>query len=311
MRNLADPDTELDQLFLQIGRASAQAAPVARTQAVLFTNMADTFEAISRDPLALQLTIEKSPPTERVSIRSLQIQRPFLADFADLSRRLRPAARELPRSLPAINRAFAVGTPVLPRTVGMNERFEGAFEELDELFDNPNTLLALRDLDTALTVTRPAIEFIAPYQTVCNYGVYFLNALGEHQSQPIAGGMGERVLPKGANGEQPNALTTQESSRYVDVPASVDPNYPPESPDGEPEASLHDQPRGPAIDAAGNADCQAGQFGYIDGPLPTDLRYPPSDDPEHLGGSHVVISRDTPGLAGPTYTGVRRLQDVP
>ena len=311
MRNLADPDTELDQLFLQLGRASAQAAPVAEEQARLFTHMADTFAAISRDPVALQQTIEKSPPTMDVAIRSFQVQRPFLADFADLSRRLRPAARELPRSLPAINRAFAVGTPVLPRTEPMNERFEGAFEELFELFDNPNTLLALRDLRTALSVTRPAIEYIAPYQTVCNYAVYFLNALGEHQSQPVAGGMAERVLAKGANSQQPNALTTQESSRYVDVPASVDPNYPPESPDGEPEASLHDQPRSPAIDSAGNADCQAGQFGYIDGPLPTDLRYPPSDDPDQLGGSHVVIAPDTPGLAGPTYTGVRRLQDLP
>ena len=29
MRNLSDPDTELDQFFLQIGRASAQVAPVA------------------------------------------------------------------------------------------------------------------------------------------------------------------------------------------------------------------------------------------------------------------------------------------
>jgi virulence factor Mce-like protein len=311
MRNLADRGTELDELFRQLGRASAQVAPVAETQARLFTHMADTFAAISSDPVALQRTIERSPPTMEVAIRSFQVQRPFLADFADLSRRLRPAARELPRSLPAINRAFAVGTPVLPRTVSMNERFEGAFEELFELFDNPNTLLALRDLNTALAITRPAIEFIAPYQTVCNYAVYFWNALGEHQSQPVAGGMAERVLAKGANSEQPNALTSQESSRFVDVPASVDPNHPPESPDGEPEASLHDQPRSPAIDAAGNADCQTGQFGYIDGPLPTDLRYPPSDNPDELGGSHVVIAPDTPGRAGPTYTGVRRLQDLP
>jgi virulence factor Mce-like protein len=311
MRNLADPATELDELFLQLGRASAQVAPVAETQARLFTHMADTFAAISSDPVALQQTIERSPPTMDVAIRSFRVQRPFLADFADLSTRLRPAARELPRSLPAINRAFAVGTPVLPRTVAMNQRFEGAFEELFELFDNPNTLLALRDLDTALAITRPAIEFIAPYQTVCNYAVYFWNALGEHQSQPVAGGMAERVLAKGANSEQPNALTSQESSRFVDVPASVDPNHPPESPDGEPEASLHDQPRSPAIDAAGNADCQTGQFGYIDGPLPTDLRYPPSDNPDELGGSHVVIAPDTPGRAGPTYTGVRRLQDLP
>jgi virulence factor Mce-like protein len=168
MRNLSDPDTELDQFFLQMGRASAQVAPVARTQALLFTDMADTFAAISANPRALQDTIEKGAPTMDVSIKSFRVQQPFLTDFTDLSARLRPAAEELPRSLPAINSAFKVGTPVLPRTVELNENLEKAFGELDDLFQNPNTLLALKDLTTAITVTRPALEYITPYQTVCN-----------------------------------------------------------------------------------------------------------------------------------------------
>src|SRR3954454_15270085 len=122
MRNLADPRTELDQFFLQIGRASAQVAPVAHTQAVLFTDMADTFAAISRCPACLQLTIEKSPPSLDAAIRSFPVQRSFYADFADLSNKLRPAARVLPRSLPALNVAFKVGTPVLPKTTKLNDR---------------------------------------------------------------------------------------------------------------------------------------------------------------------------------------------
>ena len=156
MQNLSDPSTELDQFFLQIGRSSAQVAPVARTQALLFTDMADTFAAITADPRALQDTIEKGAPTMDVSIDSFRVQRPFMADFTDLSARLRPAAQELPRSLPAVNRAFAVGTPVLPRTVELNENLEKAFGEAEDLFQNPNTLLALKDLTTAVTVTRPA-----------------------------------------------------------------------------------------------------------------------------------------------------------
>jgi virulence factor Mce-like protein len=315
MRNLADRDTRLDNLFRQLGRAAAQAAPVARTQAVLFTNMADTFAAISSDRRSLQATIEKSPPTIDTAVRSFRVQRPFLADFADLSRRLRPAARELPRSLPAINSALEAGTPVLPRTVGLNQRLEGLFAELDGLFENPATLMSLRKLRTAMAVTRPAIEFIAPYQTVCNYFVYFLGPLGEHQSQPVAGGTGERVLLKGAHSRQRNALTTRESSRPVDVPRDVDPDDPPHAPDGEPEASLHKQPRVPAIDAQGNADCEGGQRGYLDGPFPLDQRYPPSNDPNRLGGSHVVIGYDNPGLAGGTYVtrrlGIDHLEDVP
>src|SRR5688500_11418610 len=115
MENLADPKTDLDQFFRALGRASAEAAPVATANATAFTHMADTFEAFVPEPASLQQTIEKSPPTIDSSIASFRVQRPFLNDLADLSARRRPAARELPRSLPAINAAFKVGTPVLPR----------------------------------------------------------------------------------------------------------------------------------------------------------------------------------------------------
>ena len=55
----------------------------------------------------------------------------LLHDFTDLVHRLRPAAAELPRSLPAINSAFKVGTPVLPRTVELNENLEDALNEAE------------------------------------------------------------------------------------------------------------------------------------------------------------------------------------
>jgi hypothetical protein len=73
--------------------------------------------------------------------------------------------------------------------------------------------------------------------------------------------------------------------------------------------SYHLQPYQPAIDGQGNADCQAGQNGFPDR-LVTTGRYPPSSDPDESGGSHVVFDPNTPGLAGPTYTGIARLQDV-
>ena len=204
-----------------MGRASAQVAPVARTQALLFTDMADTFAAISANPRALQDTIEKGAPTMDVSIDSFRVQQPFLADFTDLSARLRPAAAELPRSLPPINSAFEVGTPVLPRTVELNENLETAFGELEDLFENPNTLLALKDLTTAVTVTRPAIEYIAPYQTVCNYFQYFVHPLGEAQSVvqtgPTGGGTVLNQNMKEVNTQQQNNYATSASSRPWDI----------------------------------------------------------------------------------------------
>ncbi|MGH2716089.1 MAG: MlaD family protein [Thermoleophilaceae bacterium] len=325
MRNLADPDTELDQFFLQIGRASAQAAPVAEIQAELFTNMADTFEAFSADPEALRLTIEKQPPTLDTAISSFRVQRPFLADFTDLSRRLRPAAQELPRSLPAVNDAFRVGTPILPRTVELNQRLESATAELEDLFQNPNTLLSLRDLDTALTVTRPAAEFIAPYQTVCNYFIYFAHPLGEHQSQLAMDKSGtvQNQGAKSVNGDQPNNYGTIQGSRNVDVPPGMDARgakAPPDGSMGPPGVPLHRLQAplyNPAIDAQGNADCQRGQEGYPNGPFATGARYGRGalSDKTPAGGNAPVTDPDYPILSGGTFesieNGIDNLADVP
>src|SRR5215204_6021250 len=270
MRNLANPDTELDQFFLQIGRASAQAAPVARTQALLFTDMADTFAALSADPRALQDTIEKGAQTMDVSIDSFRVQRPFMTDFTDLTARLRPAARELPRSLPAINRAFAVGTPVLPRTVELNENLEKAFSEAEDLFQNPNTLLALKDLTTAVTVTGPAIQFIAPYQTVCNYLNYFIHPLGEMQSVvqagPTGGGTVLNQNMKIPNSHQQNNYGSTTGSRPWDILEGQKPQGAKDE-QRNPLLRMYAPPYPPAIDAQGNADCQLGQNGYPNGAL--------------------------------------------
>lgn len=320
MRGLADPETRLEAFFRELGRAAAQAAPVARTQAELFANMADTFAAIARCPGCLQATIEKSPATIDVSTSSFRAQRPFLADFADLSRRLRPAAAELPRALPPLNSAFAAGTPVLPQTVELNSRLEGAFEALDELFRNPSTLLFLKDLRTAFAVSRPAIEFIAPYQTVCNYTVYFLHPLGEVQSQAQTGPTGGgTVLQQGIklpNSEQPNHYGTVESSRPVDVPPGMHPRGARDA-EGGALHRLYASPYQPAIDAQGNADCQSGQAGYIKGPLSTGARYGPGElsDGTPSGGNFPVTDSDYPILVGGTdksrELGIENLEDVP
>jgi phospholipid/cholesterol/gamma-HCH transport system substrate-binding protein len=317
MTTLADRDTHLDEFFRQLGRASAQVAPVAHTQAVLFTNMADTFEAISADPRALQQTIEKSPGTEDVGIRSFRVQQPFLADFTDLSRRLRPAAAQLPRSLPAINSALKVGTPVLPKTVPLNERFGDVFDQLDKLMENPNTLLTLKDLRTALSVTRPAIEFIAPYQTVCNYPEYFLLGLGEHQSliAPDKSGTVQNQGLKLVNQQQPNNYGTLNGSRNVDVRPGMKAR-------GAKDATgtlhrLQAPLYSPAIDAQGNADCQRGQEGYPNGPLATGGRYGKGQLPDGTpaGGNAINTDDNYPILSGGTNVtrklGIKNLKDVP
>ena len=124
---------------------------MARTQAALFTDMADTFAAISRDPAALQQTIEKTPAD--AGRGDQLVPRP-----APVPGRLhRPLAPAAPRGAGAAalaardqQRAGASARRCCRAPSGLNETLEGALGEAEDLFDNPNTLLALRDLGTAL-----------------------------------------------------------------------------------------------------------------------------------------------------------------
>ncbi len=83
----------------------AQVAPVARVQAELFTNMAETFEAFSRDPAALQATIEGAPPTLDEGIESFRVQRPSWPTSPSYRGACAPPPRSC-RALPAINSAL-------------------------------------------------------------------------------------------------------------------------------------------------------------------------------------------------------------
>jgi virulence factor Mce-like protein len=299
MRNLSDPKTELRGFFPGLGAAAAQAAPVAQVQARWFGEMATTFAAMSSDPEALRETISESPPTLQAATESFRVQTPFLARFAAVSRDLQPGTAELPRTLPLVNDALQAGVPAFRETPELGGRLEDLFRAAEDLGDNPNTLLGLRDLRTAVQVTKPAIQFVAPYQTVCNFLVYFFNPLGTHQSSVVPGGASERVLAKLVDTQQENSLGSTESTKPVDIPRGEDPQAEPA------KQVLHTQYGGPAVDASGRADCQGGQTGYP---------YRVSTDPRYPGG-HLAVDGDTPGLAGGTFKarelGIDHLKDVP
>ena len=312
MTTLSDPDTQLDEFFKQAGRTSAQIAPVADTYAELFTNMATTFEALSRNPDKLRATIERAAPTLEEGIRSFPVQRPFLADLERLNEEMEPVAIEMDRSLPPTTRAFRVGAPVLEKAPTLYANTERVFEALDTLAENPNTLLALRDLDNTLDVLTPLVQYVAPYQTVCNYFVYWATGLSEHVSEIVPGGTGQRTNLKSDNRVQDNRMSDSAAETPVDIdrdlPGATDPHS--RLPSGAVQA-LHNGAYSPAIDGQGNADCRIGQRGYLWGPLVPNGRYAPDQD----GGRHVVLSGDTGILSGGTYVsdrlGIDNVKDVP
>ncbi len=315
MTTLSDPRTGLAEFWRQSHRFAGQIAPVADTYAALFVDMADTFEALTLNPERLRQVIERGAPTLEQGIRSFPIQRPFLADTEELIRRMGPVAVEMRRSLPPAARALRVGAPVLLEAPTLYRETENVFRALDDVAADPNTLLALQQLDDLLDVGAPLVDHVAPYQTVCNYWNYFWNGLGEHVSENVPGGTGQRVLLLTDNRTQDNRWTSTEADRPADIPANQPFNA--TDPAGDPLVAVHSGSYSPAVDARGRADCRVGQTGYLAGPNVPNGRYPPSNDPAQGGGSHVVRSLDGVGLPRFGGTDVSRrlgidsIEDIP
>jgi virulence factor Mce-like protein len=300
MHNLSSGDTQLGRFFRALGRTAAIVAPVAGVNARLFTDMGTTFDAISRDPAALEATISESPSTEEVGTTSLRVQRPFLNDVADFSHDLRGAVHDLRAALPDINPALEEGTPVLKRTVSMNKALRGALTAARDLIRAPGTNTALRALIATVTTLNPQLKYLGPYQTVCDYWNYFWTRTAEHFSEADQTGGAQRALLnstagqtnstgnagayEAANGEGYNMLTPIQQSR------------------GDNEVA-HGQPYSAAITNSGAADCESGQEGYMHGPLA--VFAPPKDK---LGGPTLAVADPhVPGVQGPTFVGRSRV----
>jgi hypothetical protein len=219
-------------------------------------------------------------------------------------------------ALPPTSRALRVGTPVLLRAPRLYEATEGVFRALDDVAENPRTLLALQNIDDLLDVAAPLVEHVAPYQTVCNYWNYYWSSLGEHASESVPGGTAQRVLLLTDNRTQDNRWTAAEADRPADIPSNMPFNA--TDPAGDPLVAVHSGGYSPAVDAQGNADCRIGQTGYLAGPNAPGNRYEPSEDPAEGGGSHVVRGLDLPGQPlrfGGTYKsrelGIDNIEDIP
>ena len=292
---LADPRTHLDRFVRELNRAARIIAPVASVNSRLFTDMATTFRAISARPGALRDTIAKSPGTLGVATDSLRVQRPFLADTAAVSTDRRVAAHDLRGAVPTINSALETGTPILRRTVGLDERTGQVLAAVRDLTRAPATTAALRGLTATLATLLPQLRFLAPYQTVCDDWNYWWTYLAEHITQPDPTGTAERVLlVTAANQENgmgtPGATEAANGEGYVQASSAL----------GDP-AVLHGRTNSAAIDSHGNADCEIGQTGYERGP---GVVFAPKKD---VAGHpiKVILDPHLPGDQGPTYQSIR------
>ena len=326
-QTLNDPNTELAKFFPALARTAAIVAPVAEQNAELFGNMADVFDAIGSDPAALQATISGGPPTLQTGIDLLPAQQPFLADVAELSRRLNPGIKDLRISLPSLNGAIRVGTPALQRSVASNQRLRGVFRALEDLVEQPTTKSSLKRLGDLFDSAKPLANHVVPAQTVCNYWNYMWTMLPEHLTERDATGYSQRVTvissPPGSitlnldldgPGPLPPAATTvpgevetgMSTAGYSGAQANGKSALPTSPGLFEPNELpiMHANPAAPTGQDGEN--CQPGQTGYVQGRLPV---------PGQGLDNPAVIVRDLPGDPGPTdvywnQDGTRELRDT-
>jgi ABC-type transporter Mla subunit MlaD len=313
-RALSAPETRLDRFIEELADAARIVAPVAEEQAELFTNMAITFAAISEDRTALQESISEGVPTLETGIETLPRQRPFLRDFTTLSRLLRPGVADLRPTLPVLNDAIQIGTPVLRRSVSLNQELGRTFRSLEDLVEQPSTKLSLVRLEETFDTAKPLGEHIVPAQTVCNYLTYWGTFISESFSDQDQVGFAHREILIGSprSSVQISGPGPAEST-VITVPGEAQNGwggysgfnangraFSPTNLDGgtfEPFALpiLFAPVYGPSGQKGTNADCQAGQTGYP--PVAGQMLAPGLER-----SNPSFIQSDIPGSRGPTTT---------
>jgi ABC-type transporter Mla subunit MlaD len=277
-RVLLERDTRFENFFPALGRTAAIVGPVAVQQADLFTKGAIAFAAISRDPQALEDTISETAPTLEAGLDILPRQRPFLTSLATLGTALQPGVEDLRATLPVLNDAIDVGTPVLARSPATNRRLEAVLRSLNNVVSQPTTRLALQRLQDTFDTAEPLAKYVVPAQTVCNYFNYWFtflpNGLSDRDQvgysfrQALAGmPPGVQTPVDGYSGTQTNGKDGMGVFKPYEVPI----------------VNAH-----PYSDAGQqNADCEGGQSGYELGQqlVPGQSPSNPANGASHLPGS--------------------------
>jgi virulence factor Mce-like protein len=206
MTNLSDPDTGLERFVSASAAAASEVAPVADAQAELFVNLDTTFTALARVARPfIQETISETPPTFAVAERALPTIRPFLDHSAALFTELEPGAEALIRYTPQIADTLETGTPVLRDSPQLNRELIPTSEALLAFNDDEVVRDGLARLRQTTDISGPALRFITPAQTVCNYGTLFARNLAGTTAEGGEGSKWQRFSvfrpPEGPNNE--------------------------------------------------------------------------------------------------------------
>lgn len=170
LADLVAPSTGFGRFWRALEALSATLAPVAEEQASMFAGLDRTFAAFARVSRPfIQETISKGPETLDTVTADLPALRPFLHDSERFFTALRPGAKALAETSPTIAAALRAGIPALNASPTLNAQLPPtadallAFQRAPGVFNGLDLLIDTNDL------LKPAISFIAPAQTTCNY----------------------------------------------------------------------------------------------------------------------------------------------
>ena len=206
LRTLVDPSTNFGGFWEALEDLSATVAPVAEQQASMFVALDRTFAAFARVSRPfIQETIVKGPPTLEAVTADLPALRPFFRDSGRFFTALEPGARALGETSPTINAALRAGIPALNRSPALFAQLTPTAEALLDFQGEAGVFNGLELLTDTNEVLAPAIKYIAPAQTTCNYLSLVFSNLADAFSESNGNGnwLGAIVFepPSGPNAE--------------------------------------------------------------------------------------------------------------
>jgi ABC-type transporter Mla subunit MlaD len=234
LTNIADPDTRWRRFFASSSRAAVIVAPIAAVQAELWANLDLTIAAFAdvARPF-LQETIRRGPEGMQTAIETFPQIRPFFKSTERFFAELQPGAAALRRSAPTLADAFTIGVKGLEGSPKLNRRLSTFLGDLEDFATDPLVPIGFKDLVDTVKALDPAISFITPAQTVCNYLSLFFRNAASLLSDGDQNGTWLRFMvvttPVGAdggpapNGEGgPSGQPSNGGGRKID---NVDPNF--------------------------------------------------------------------------------------
>jgi virulence factor Mce-like protein len=183
---LAAPSTELPRLISAYAATAAELGVNPADVAGLVQNGADTLAAM--DQPALGHAIERSPATLSSGTSALAVLGPVLAKARTITHRIAPAAELLPSTTTLLAEASRAGVPTLRRARLLPPLLDNAFSQLQGLGVDEPSVPALDSLASVLPNLRSAVEYLTPYQTVCNYVAISARNLASTPSEGNASG---------------------------------------------------------------------------------------------------------------------------